>query len=383
MKSYRWHKAVFEMLRYTAAPIIRHAMKYSYEKPDGPHKPSLIVSNHNTDLDPVLVAMSFSRHIYFLASEHALRAGFASKLLKRMFNPIPINKVKPDIGAIKEIIVRIKAGASVCFFPEGDRSYNGVTAPVTVAAAKLAKKSGADLITFRLEGGYFTRPRWSKEKRKGGMTGVIVGRYAAADIKEMTDEQVTAIIDRDIYEDAYERIKLNPSLYKCNNPAENIEAVLYLCPECERIGTIKSKGAGFICSCGLAGVYTETGQLEGERLQYNTITEWDRWQAKKLEEIVAGSDSGQICGDREQQLYEVHSAVGQTLAGTGDMWISRDEFHCAGKTFSLDNINRFAIVGQMTLLFSLKSGEFYEVRSAVPRSALKYKEIYRILYPKE
>ena len=40
---------------------------------DGPY---LVLANHNVDLDPLLVALSFRvRHMYFVASEHIYRAG--------------------------------------------------------------------------------------------------------------------------------------------------------------------------------------------------------------------------------------------------------------------------------------------------------------------
>jgi hypothetical protein len=61
------------------------------------------------------------------------------------------------------------------------------------------------------------------------------------------------------------------------------------------------------------------------------------------------------------------------------MSISRDVFHCAGHEFKIEQIARFAVVGQMTLLFSLKNGETYEVQSDIPRSALLYMETFHIL----
>jgi len=379
MKRNLWHRFVFVVLRYTAGPILRRSFRYSVVKDKGPHAPSLIVSNHNTDLDPALVGMGFSRQMYYLASEHAFRGGFASKVLRFLFDPIPFNKTKADVSAIKEMIKRLKAGANVCLFAEGDRSFTGVTAPVPSSTAKLAKLSGADLITFRIEGGYFTTPRWSKEKRRGKMSGRIVNKYTAAELKAMTESQVLSAIERDIHEDAYERQKEAQCSFRGENLAESIETVLYLCPGCGEIGTIKSEGDRFFCSCGLSGVYTETGLLEGADLPFTATTEWGAWQAERLVEIVRGPGGGKICSDEGQQLYEIQAAVGKSLVGEGRMSIDREAFHCAGMDFPIDKITRIAIVGQMTLLFSIKDGASYEVRSAVPRSALKYREVFRIL----
>ena len=382
MKHSRWHRVIFVILRYLAGPFVRVAMGYRCKRERGPQTPSLIISNHNTNLDPALIALGFSRHIYFVASEHAFRMGFKSKLMEAVFSPIAIHKSHADIFAIKEMIKRLKAGANVCLFAEGDRSYNGMTGQVSPSTAKLAKMSGADLITFRLEGGYFTSPRWAKKRRGGRMSGRRVGTYSAAELKTMTDKQVLAIIERDIYENAYDRQKEDPVRFRGKDLAETIETALYLCPRCKGIGGIHSKGDRFFCECGLDVTYTETGFLEGQGLPFSTVSEWDAWQTEQLIDNVERAGDEPICADEDQRLYVVRSAAGNEPAGEGPMFIDRREFHCAGKSFPLKEISRFVVVGKMTLQFALTDGTSYEVQSATPRSALKYKEIFRILSEK-
>ena len=379
MKHYLWHRIIFRIMRCIAAPLVKRIFGYSCRRHKGPVAPSLIISNHNTDLDPALVALSFSRHMYFLSSEHALRGGFPSRLLKFMFAPIPINKTQADISSVMGMIRKLKSGASVCLFAEGDRSFTGTTAPIAVSTAKLVKASGADLVTFRLEGGYFTSPRWSNSLRRGKMSGGVVNTYPAAELKAMTVGQVLCAIERDIHEDAYERQKGRAVRFRGKNLAEHIETTLYLCPGCGRIGTIRSRGDRFSCECGLDAAYTETGLLEGESLPMSTVADWGRWQREQLEKIVNRAGGGPICADGGQQLFEVRAGMGKQLVGAGEMRIDREAFHCAGMTFPLGQISRFAVVGKMTLLFALVGGATYEVRSSTPRSALKYREIFRVL----
>jgi len=379
MKNYGWHKFMFAFCCVVAGPIIRYKMKYKCKKYKLPDKPCLILANHVTDLDPALLGMAFSKHFYFLASEHAFRAGFGSKVLKFMFDPIPFNKAKTDISAIKEMIKRLKSGASMCLFPEGDKSFTGETALSTLSVTKLAKTSGADIITFRIEGGYFTSPRWSATMRKGKMFGSVVRRFTSEDLANMTDEQVLEEISKDIYEDAYVRQDENPVRYRGENLAENIETALYLCPQCEGIGTLKSKGDSFWCNCGLKGIYTETGYLEGENLPFSKTTDWGKWQSENLARVIAKIKDGPICSDKKQQMYEVHHAKYKVPAGEGSISIDSETLSCCGKVFPLENIMKIAIVGQMTLLFAEKHGAMYEVRSSVSRSALKYREIFKVL----
>jgi len=370
---------VYFVLRLSTGSLVKRVMRYRCKKTKGPFSPSLIISNHCTDLDPPMVGLAFSRQMYFLASEHAFRNGFPSKVMKFLFDPIPISKTRTDIHAIREILRRLKRGANVCLFAEGDRTFTGRTVPISASTAKLAKASGADLITFRIEGGFFTHPRWAKKQRKGEMSGRIVNKYSAEELKTMTEEQVLSLIERDVFEDAYERQKVKFTRFRGNDLAESIETALFLCPGCKKLGSIRSEGNSFSCECGLSGIFTETGMLVGESLPFSTMTDWGDWQLEELSEIVNNAGDGPICSDECQMLFEVRVAVDKKLLGEGRMQIGRDGFSCAGRLFPLECITRFAVAGQMTLLFSLKDGSTYEVRSEVPRSALKYREIFRLL----
>ena len=211
------------------------------------------------------------------------------------------------------------------------------------------------------------------------MSGRIIGRYSAEELKAMTADQVFEIIKCDIHEDAYERQKENPIHYRGEDIAEHIEVALYICPVCKKIGTIRSAGDRFSCACGLDGRYTETGFLEGEKLEFSTITEWDSWQSEQLTAIVNNAGDEIICMDDNQKLFIIKSSSEVILAGEGAMQISRTEFHCAGQVFPLEQIVQFTIVDKMTLAFALKDGTVYEVHSETPRSALKYLKVFRIL----
>jgi len=167
---------------------------------------------------------------------------------------------------------------------------------------------------------------------------------------------------------------------------------------CKKLGTIHSKGNDFSCSCGLRATYTETGFLEGENLPFSTITDWDRWQVKELALIVNNAGDEKICIDDCQRLFKVQVLSGDDPrsfhnrgsssrrftatpagCGTGSIQISRTELHCAGMVFPLQEITRFAIVDTMTLTFAMKDGSMYEILSDIPRSALKYLEIFNML----
>lgn len=137
----------------------------------------------------------------------------------------------------------------MCIFAEGDRTFNGVTGPFFTATAKLVRMTGAQLVTFRLEGGYFSSPRWSDTLRKGKFYGHEVNRYSPETLKAMSTEEIDACIARDLHEDAYARQRQSPVRYRGKRLAESLETALYFCPRCGGLGTLKSEGNPAHCTC--------------------------------------------------------------------------------------------------------------------------------------
>jgi len=379
MKHYRLHCILMTLVRYIVTPVIKSLFKYSCEKVKLPDRPSIIIANHNSNLDPAMVSLGLRKHFYFLASEHAFRMGLVSLFLKFVFAPIPFNKVKADPSSLKDMLARVKAGYSVCLFAEGNRSYNGLTGHIPFSTAKLVKMSGGALITYRLEGGFLSTPRWAKKRRKGKMEGRVVGQYSAEEIKSMSANEVYSIIKRDIHEDAYQRQKLNPIPYRGEDLAEHIEIALYMCPLCKKTGTIQSRGDSFFCGCGLSGLYTETGFLEGENLPFSTIAEWDQWQAEQFTAMVRNAGDEPICMDKDQKLFLIKPLGESILVEEGLMQINKTELKCASQVFLIQNITRYAVVDRMTLTFALSNGAMYEVRSGTPRNVLKYIIALRVI----
>ena len=76
MKHHRRHLFLTWLLKRTAGKLIKLLLRFQCDVEKGPDTPTIIIANHNTDLDPALVVMGFSGYIYFVASEHAFRKGF-------------------------------------------------------------------------------------------------------------------------------------------------------------------------------------------------------------------------------------------------------------------------------------------------------------------
>src|SRR4051794_2459888 len=82
--------------------------------------PLLVVPNHDSQMDPVLVAIALRRRrpLRFLARADLWKI-FGLGPLMRGMRQIPIERGAGDSGALDAAVDALRAGEAVCIFPEG------------------------------------------------------------------------------------------------------------------------------------------------------------------------------------------------------------------------------------------------------------------------
>ncbi|NMB21051.1 MAG: 1-acyl-sn-glycerol-3-phosphate acyltransferase [Firmicutes bacterium] len=374
-KKYKRHARVYRMLLPLIRPIFRRLFRLESQSALEIQGPYLVYANHNTDLDPVLVQLGLKNHLYFVASEHIFRVGLASRLLVYLFDPISRLKGSTDMGAVREVMRRLRDGKNVCIFAEGNRSFNGLTGFIPPSVGKLAKSCKVPVITYRFEGGYFTTPRWAYTMRKGQMKGYVANVYTVEQLKKMSADEVNAKIQADLFEDAYARQEKERIPFKGKRLAEGLETALFICPSCEQIGTLQSKDSEFFCTCGLKAEYDVYGYLHGG--PYATITEWDAWQQNKLAEIASALGDEPAFADANVQLHRIESNHrGERLAeGSGPLAMYRDRLVCGRLIFPIDEISDMALYGRGNIAFT-SQGKHYTIGGGRSFCGRKYLELY-------
>ena len=323
--------------------------------------PCLVVSNHVTTWDPLLLSMSFpDKPIRFVASEHIFRHGLVSRLLNWLVAPIPRKKAASGADTVMASLRALKAGDSVCIFAEGDASWDGLTHPVFPATGKLACMAGVPLVTYRLEGGYLSLPRWSKKLRRGKMRGVIVGVYPPETLKAMKGPEITALIDRDLFEDAWARQRVEHIPYRGKDRAEGIERGFFLCPKCGGLGTARGAGDRVRCACGLDLLYTEEGFFDPPD-PVETPADWEKMQSAALPAFLERAEDV-VFSEENAVLREIGGAHRESELGRGTLALSREKLSCAGRDFPLAEIDSMAMVKANILLFSA-GDHYYEIRA--------------------
>jgi 1-acyl-sn-glycerol-3-phosphate acyltransferase len=190
MKHRVGRQTIWTIFFFLIRPFARPCAGYRYKREKHITGPAIIMSNHNLDIDIGLLGMSYRQSMRVVASEHIFRMGFLTLLIRLVFAPIVRMKGKTEVRTVRKMLNEIKTGGRVCIFPEGNRSYNGLTGEITKATASLARMAGCQLITYRIEGGYFKHPRWGVKGRRGPVRGYEVGRYPAEQLARMSTEEV-------------------------------------------------------------------------------------------------------------------------------------------------------------------------------------------------
>ena len=371
MEHYKRHVFIWKILRGLIAPWLKLKFAYTFDPVDV-EGPCIILPNHNTDWDPLLISISMPFHMYFVASEHIFRWGLLTRLIRWAIDPISRLKASTAADTALTAIRRMRKGASVCLFPEGNRSWDGVTQDIFPATGKLVRASGATLITYRIEGGYFTCPRWAGNRlRRGRMQGHTVGIYPPEQLKKMSPEQINDIIRRDLHEDAYARQLDERIPFRGRALAESLEHILCVCPVCGGISTMHSSGDLLTCSaCGLQVRYNEYGLLEGDA-PFDTIRDWDQWQSGQLKALATEAGEKPIFSDDDVQLLEVLSGhVGKPIA-SGRITLYRDRLECPGMVFPLPELKDLALHGPRNLDINA-FGRHFELKSRRVLCTRKY-----------
>lgn len=282
-----WRKGLFAFLRpgvRMVARLVFGASTDTYRKLKGPY---LVLSNHSCFADAMLVSVAFREPLHIVASANAINGSAVGRMLMAVGDPIVIKKTTMDLQAIRRMLSEAKQGHSICLFPEGTITIDGRPTHVDVSVAKLARQLKLPIVLYRIEGGYFRKPKWARHKRRNRVYGrvvEIISPEEAADMPLQTlYERIMSVIGYDPFAQPFD-IPTPP----VRRLADGIERLVYYCPTCQAKGDFTTKGNTFRCAhCGTT--YTIDEQCRITPGPANTA-EWNEWQTQLAEARVDAED---------------------------------------------------------------------------------------------
>lgn len=355
---------------------------YAFHAPEtGPlPEPFLLVPNHSTEMDFLMVMHTFRQEMDFVIGEALLRNPVLRFLFTTLHRPVIIHKGGAEAQAGMEILKRLRMGRNVCLFAEGNTCFDGVTGPIPKGTGQLARASGASLVTFRISGGYLSAPRWGYGLRRGRCWGDLVRVYSPEELKGMSYEAVLDAIREDLFVDELARQRVSPIPYRSRRGAEGLHHALYLCPSCGEMDTLDTRGDRAVCAhCGMTARYTSLGFLEGS--MFDTVGDWLRWQKESLRDRLS-RDPGFFLSDPDQALRRIGEDHRVSVQAEGRLSMDSSGLTVGGARFPWEEVAGIAIFRKDRLVFTA-SGEHFEIVSRAKRSALKYRDFYQIIRDKE
>jgi len=138
-------------------------LKISGQKNIPQDGPFIIVANHSSVLDPVILGVSVKPKVIFIAAAYLFEIHWLGYLLRKA-NSISIHRENyaENIESIKQALKILQKGGVLGIFPEGgvDRQKNNL--PIKAGAAFLATSVGIPIVPIRIKGADKALPRGAK-----------------------------------------------------------------------------------------------------------------------------------------------------------------------------------------------------------------------------
>jgi 1-acyl-sn-glycerol-3-phosphate acyltransferase len=152
----------------------------------------LLVSNHQSYLDPVLLGVRLKRPLSYMAKSELFKHRAFAWLI-RSLGAFPVKQGAGDVGAMKETIARLHEGRALNIFPEGSRTENGELLPIEKGVGLVIRKAKVPVVPVVIDGSFGAWPRKNKLPRPHPIR-ILYGR--PLDLSSMNREQVIETIDR-------------------------------------------------------------------------------------------------------------------------------------------------------------------------------------------
>jgi len=139
----------------------------------------LMVSNHQSFLDPWLVGIAPSRQLHYMARDTLFNktggvGGFLHFLLE-LWNAFPVKRGSADLTSIRTAVERLSAGYVLNIFPEGTRTEDGTIGPIAAGLSLILNRCKTEpppvILPTIIDGAFEAWPRDKKVPRvMGGST---------------------------------------------------------------------------------------------------------------------------------------------------------------------------------------------------------------------
>ncbi len=151
---------------------------------------ALLLINHQSFLDPLLVPLWFRRPVSFLARDNLFEVPVVGWVLRATY-VIPIKRESPGRSSVQASISRLQHGNLLGIFPEGTRTVDGQVGPFRPGFVMTLKRCPVPVIPVGIDGADQAMPRgslWIRPKAIRVVVGEPIPPSQFADLQDRERE---------------------------------------------------------------------------------------------------------------------------------------------------------------------------------------------------
>jgi cytidylate kinase len=190
-----WYDSLQVLCRVAAVVVLGIRCHGRHHVPR--HGPVLLLANHQSQLDPILIGLACNRRLNYVARRTLFRwAPFRWLILS--LGAIAIDREGAGSDGLKRILERLRRGEVVLMFPEGTRTRDGGVEPFRGGFLVAARRCPTVLVPVAVDGAFAVLPstgRWPQPSRVTVRFGRPIGPAAQ---QRLSDKVLTERIERQV-----------------------------------------------------------------------------------------------------------------------------------------------------------------------------------------
>lgn len=296
-----------------------------------PEMPAIVLCNHGSFIDFI-----YAQSLLIKSRPHFVvaRLYFYHKLLGwllRKLGCFPKSMFALDTESTKNCLRVLKSGKLLAMMPEARLSTVGQFEDIQESTYSFLKKAGVPVYTVKLQGDYFSNPKWGKGLRRGAVVEAELDiLFTAQELAALSVGQIKEAVEQRLDYDEFRWLETRPQLrYRNKNLAEGLENILSLCPVCGEKHTIYTKGRDIFCkNCGRLTALDDRYSFAGT-FRFENFAQWYHWQKDMLRREIMQDEN--YCLRARVELRLPGDGKGLTRhSGSGECLLDRSGLRYTG-----------------------------------------------------
>ena len=233
--------------------------------------PIIFLANHLSSYDVYYAYRFIDPFRPVLISNRYYLKNKVTRFIIKTLGFIPKRLFTPEVEVIRQMMENVKKGNSLLMFPEARLSLDGTTNPVTSGTGGLVKKLNIPVVLLKIKGSYLANSKWHTIKRKGKVQVEVERIITPKEFENYSKEEMDTIIQNALDHNEFDYAT---NKHYHGDKANNLDNVLYMCPKCKKMYSIKANDNRLTCDCGFELTINDSFCFEENEYGFKNIHDY-------------------------------------------------------------------------------------------------------------